>query len=90
MLQLAAMPVGYVLGGILADYVFEPAMAVGGNLNNTFSWLLGSGKGAGMALMFLFTGVSGTIICLSGYFSKNLRNLEEDIPDHNVEVAGNL
>lgn len=87
MLQLASMPIGYVLGGILADYVFEPAMAVGGSLTGVFSWLLGSGRGTGMALMFLFTGVSGTIICLSGFFNKYLRNLEEDIPDHDVEIA---
>lgn len=90
MFQLACMPVGYVLGGILADYVFEPAMAVGGSLHDTFSWLLGSGKGTGMALMFLFTGITGSMLCLCGYFNKNLRNLEKDIPDHDIDLEGSF
>jgi MFS family permease len=88
MLQMALMPIGYVLGGILADYVFEPAMAAGGSLNSALSWLLGSGKGSGMALMFVFTGIFGTLICMSGFISKSLRNLEKDIPDHEIEIAG--
>lgn len=90
MLQMAPMPVGFVLGGILADYVFEPAMAVGGSLNPTLSWLLGSGKGSGMALMFLFTGVCGTIVCLSGFFNKNLLNLETNVPDHNMKLSEDI
>lgn len=90
MLQLACMPLGFALGGVLADYVFEPAMAAGGSLHNTFSWLLGSGSGTGMALMFLFTGITGSLICLSGLFNRRLRNLERDIPDHDVDLSGNL
>jgi predicted MFS family arabinose efflux permease len=55
MVQVMSQPVGYLLGGLLADRVFEPAMAVGGPLAGALGWLVGTGPGAGMAAMFLGT-----------------------------------
>lgn len=81
MLQIGSMPMGYLLGGILADYIFEPAMSNGGALRNTLGWLVGTGKGSGMAAMFLATGILGIIISISGFFMKDLRDLEKDLPD---------
>jgi hypothetical protein len=43
-----------------------------------------------MALMFLFTGISGTAICLCGFFNRRLKNLEKDLPDHDVRVMGEV
>ena len=52
-IQYSTIPVGIVLGGWLADYVFEPFMASG----NGMAWLLGrivgDNAGSGMAAMFL-------------------------------------
>lgn len=78
MLQTAVMPVGFLLGGLLADRLFEPAMQVGGVLEPLFSPLVGSGPGAGMGVMFLFTGTFGCLLSLSGFLSPALRNLEND------------
>lgn len=82
MMKMGFMPLGYLFGGLLADYFFEPAMKIGGCMNETFSWIVGSGNGAGMALMFLINGILGFLLCVSSLLNKNVRNLEIDLPDH--------
>lgn len=68
-LQFATIPVGVLLGGTLADYVFEPLMAGDSALKQLLSALVGSGAGSGMAVMFLLTGAMGITVCVCGYFS---------------------
>lgn len=84
MLQLASMPLGYIAGGLLADYVFEPAMRSGGNLNSVLGWVFGSGAGSGMAVMFTINGVLGVLICIGGYFLRDVRYLEDNLPDYDM------
>ncbi len=80
-LQQVVAPLGYSAGGLLADFVFEPAMRPGGSLSHSLGGLVGVGPGAGMGLMFLGTWFLGTIFCLSGYLSAHVRNVEKDLPD---------
>ncbi|QVK17463.1 MFS transporter [Mycoplasmatota bacterium] len=77
MLSLSMMPIGFLLGGFLADYVFEPMFMK----QTVFTFLVGNNLGSGMGLMFLISGVLGTITCLSGYFIRSIRNVEGDLPD---------
>lgn len=86
MFQQATLPIGYLLAGPLADRVFEPAMAVGGSLSDVFGWLVGTGPGAGMGLMFACTSILGMAMSLSGYLFRSVRNVEMDLPDHTVEA----
>lgn len=86
MLQQATMPLGYLLAGPLADHLFEPAMASGGSLANTFGWLVGTGPGAGIGLMFLCTSLLGMAMSLSGYLFQAVRNVEADLPDYDDVV----
>ncbi|MCB8954473.1 MAG: MFS transporter [Ardenticatenales bacterium] len=72
--QLAAIP--------LADAILEPAMREGGSLANTFGWLVGTGPGAGTALIFVFGGLIAAAIGLSGYLVPAIRNAESILPDH--------
>ncbi len=81
-----AMPIGYLLAGPLADKLLEPAMRPGGTLATLFGGLLGTGPGAGMAFMFLCTSIAGTVICLSGYLFRNVREVESDLPDHVIDA----
>ncbi len=81
-----AMPIGYLVAGPLADKLLEPAMRPGGALAAVFGGLLGTGPGAGMAFMFMCTSIAGTIICLSGYLFRNVREVESDLPDHIVDA----
>jgi predicted MFS family arabinose efflux permease len=83
----AVGPIAMLLGGPLADAVFEPAMAEGGSLAATFGWLVGTGPGAGMGLMFVLFGGLGMLISLSGYVVPLVRRVEEILPDHDYDPA---
>jgi MFS transporter, DHA3 family, macrolide efflux protein len=87
MLQTATIPVGGLLAGPLADHLFEPAMAANGRLAPLFGWLVGTGPGAGMALMFAGTALLGAGMSLSGYLFPAVRHVEEDLPDHDAAPA---
>ncbi len=83
-LRNAATPLAYLIAGPLADQVFEPAMQPGGSLAGMFGGLVGTGPGAGMGLMFVITAVLGMGICLLGYAIPAIRNVEDDLPDHDA------
>lgn len=75
-IRMSMMPLGYLVGGLLADRVFEPAMAVNGALAPLLGGLVGVGPGAGMAAMFLVTAIGGTVMSLAGYLSRDVRTVE--------------
>jgi len=61
-LQFFTIPVGYYLGGMLTDKVFEPFMQdKSGTLLNT---LFGSSKGSGAAMLFAVLGFAGMAVCV--------------------------
>jgi Flp pilus assembly protein TadB len=69
------------LGGPLADYVFEPLLAPGGALASTVGQVIGTGPGRGVALMLIALGVLLLLIVLTGWRSRRVRRVEEEIPD---------
>lgn len=75
-LQFFTIPVGYLLGGWLVDRVCEPLMA-GLPANGFLIRLLGSGKGSGAALLFLFIAAAGVLVCLIFRRDRRLWALEE-------------
>lgn len=77
--QFSAAPVGILLGGFLAEYVFEPFMNTNGALPDLLHLLVGDGTGSGMAVMFLITGVSGFVICCLSAGNKDIRALNTNI-----------
>lgn len=86
MIAQIGAPVAMLLSGPLADSVFEPAMMPGGSWASIFGWLVGNGPGAGMSLMFVIAGVLGMLVGFGGYMVPLVRNVEEALPDHTVEV----
>lgn len=64
-LQFFTIPVGYLLGGLLVDRVFEPLMA--GQSDSLLTVLFGSGKGSGAAFLFFVLGLSGVAVCIIFY-----------------------
>lgn len=76
-MQYCTIPLGYLLGGILADYIFEPFMAGSSVMKHVFMPIVGDGNGSGIALMFIFTGITGMIISLFGLMNKEIRALDE-------------
>lgn len=77
----AAMPVGYLLAGPLADYVFEPALMPGGLLADTVGELIGVGKGRGHGFMFVVLGIAMVVAAAIGYSIRAIRRADTDLPD---------
>lgn len=75
--QYSTIPFGILLGGFLADYVFEPFMAAGSSPALGLEKLVGSGVGSGMAVMFLCTGICGFTVSITSLFGKEIRKLNE-------------
>jgi DHA3 family macrolide efflux protein-like MFS transporter len=84
--QISA-PVAMLLAGPMADHLFEPAMAASGPLTDIFGGLVGTGPGAGMALMFVITGILGMLVGLGGYTFRAVRNAEDILRDHDAGEA---
>lgn len=80
----ATAPMALLMAGPLADLVFEPALQPDGNLAGTFGWLVGTGPGAGMGLMFVISGLLSALIGLSGYAFRAVRDVENILPDHDA------
>jgi hypothetical protein len=80
-------PLGMLIGGPLADRVFEPAMQAGGSLAPLFGALVGVGPGAGMGLILVFVGLLGTTAGIIGYAIPAIRNAESIMPDHDAAVT---
>jgi len=80
-------PISMLIGGLLADRVFEPAMMPGGSLAPSFGRLVGTGPGAGMSLIFVITGILGMLVGLGGYAFGEIRNVETILPDHVTQVG---
>lgn len=87
MIAQITVPAAMLIAGPLADYVFEPGLLPGGALVGVFGGLVGTGVGAGMSLMLLLSGVLGIFAGLGGYAFRAVRNAEDILPDHGVEIA---
>lgn len=72
-----------ILGGLLADYLVEPAMLSGGWLAKIFGWMVGTRPGSGMALIMIVFGLGTFLTMLTGYLIPRIRNIEDLLPDHN-------
>jgi MFS family permease len=80
-LSQALIPFTPLLAGLFGDRIFEPAMQPGGSLAEIFGSLVGTGPGAGFALLILICGIGGTLIGLSGFLVKEIRQLDKELPD---------
>ena len=82
-LQNCTIPLGLFLGGVLADYVFEPFMATPSSLQGMLRTFFGSGKGAGIAVMFFCVGILGTVISLTRIKKPVYKGLETEMRGEN-------
>jgi hypothetical protein len=80
-------PISPLIAGPLADFVLEPGMREGGGLTGAFGWLVGTGPGAGMALLIIVTGLLAMTVGVSGYLFPAVRNAEDILPDHDAAPA---
>ena len=76
-IQYCTIPFGILLGGYLADYVFEPFMRSDAGIVSYLEILVGCGTGSGMAVMFLCTGVCGFAMSILSLHSKKIQKLND-------------
>lgn len=74
-LQFSTIPIGILLGGFLADYLFEPLMLTNNAVTAPLHILVGTGNGSGMAVMFLCTGILGCLFSFISYRQKEIQKL---------------
>lgn len=76
MITQSLAPLGYLVGAVLADYVFEPFMQRAGRLQEICIRFVGSGRGSGMGLMFVIAGAAGIVIVLLLRNNRYMRELD--------------
>jgi len=79
-------PLGTLIAGPLAEYFFEPAMMHDGYLAPVFGNITGTGPGAGMSLLLIFTGILMLILTPLGLSIPFIRDAETILPDFEVAV----
>ncbi|HEY9813901.1 MAG TPA: MFS transporter [Candidatus Sericytochromatia bacterium] len=80
-IMLITSAIAPLIAGFLADKVLEPAMMRDGNLANIFGSIFGTGRGAGITLLYVLTSICLLLVGLGGYTFKNLREVESNLPD---------
>ncbi|HCK64626.1 MAG TPA: MFS transporter [Anaerolineae bacterium] len=75
-------PISPIIAGTLADFVLEPQMRIDSPLSQTFGWLVGTGEGAGMALIIFFCGLLSVLVGVAGYFVPAISKADTLLPDH--------
>lgn len=76
-----AIPLGYLVGGPLSDYVFEPLMATDGVLASTVGAVIGVGPGRGIGLIFMVLGGLHGLLALVASRYSPLVKVETLLPD---------
>ena len=82
-LQNFTIPIALLLGGLLADTVFEPFMQADSPVQRILSGCFGTGKGAGIGLMFFIVGIAGMVIS----FSRLRKPVYRELDGNETETA---
>lgn len=72
----AALILGFLGAGPLADHVFEPLMADQGFLASSVGALIGTGKGRGIGLLFILMGMAGLLGVAATALLSSVRGLD--------------
>lgn len=80
-------PLARLLAIPLADRWLGPAMLDGGALAPSFGWLVGTGPGAGLSLIYIGTGILAALVALFAYGVPAVRDVESRLPDHDAAPA---
>lgn len=87
-LQNFTIPPALLLGGLLADAVLEPFMMTDSPAQQALSGLFGTGKGAGIGLMFFIIGIAGMLISFTRLRKPVYRELDRTETDA-LQTKGN-
>ena len=82
-LQFFTIPIGFLLGGLFVDKVFEPLMAAQ-PANSLLVSLFGENKGSGAAMLFFIIGIVGVLICLIFNLKLQKYKWSENVTTHSA------
>lgn len=80
-LAAAFFPLGQILSGPLADYLFEPLLRDGGALVDNVGVIIGVGPGRGIGLMLITLGVFNFFVTVAAFLYPRIRHIETELPD---------
>jgi DHA3 family macrolide efflux protein-like MFS transporter len=81
LIAMLVSPLARLAAGPLADRVLEPAMVTGSGAARALGWLVGSGPGAGIGLLYVVCGCLAALTALSAYLVPAVRNVEDTPAD---------
>ncbi|WP_293017300.1 MULTISPECIES: hypothetical protein [unclassified Moorena] len=81
MVARSCIPLAALIAGPLDELVFEPLMAVNGQLANSLGKIIGTGTGRGIDLIFIVVGILIVMITIGAYQYPRLRFIEDELPD---------
>jgi MFS family permease len=84
MIGLVITAFSALIAGPLVDRIFEPAMQSGGSLAGVFGAIVGTGSGAGIALLYTFTALCTMLVGIGGYAFRTLRDVEVLLGDREI------
>ena len=76
-------PFTLIWAGQIASFL-GTGMNLGGALSPTFGWLVGTGDGAGVALLYVAVGAATFLTSVAGYAVGSIRDVESEIPDQDA------
>jgi MFS transporter, DHA3 family, macrolide efflux protein len=79
-------PLATLMVGPLADFIMEPALQPGGSLTGSLGRLVGVGPGSGMSVIIIFSGLCVVFVVLAGFSFREIRDVEDILPDHKAET----
>lgn len=82
---MSVTTLAYLIAGPLADYVFEPMLAVDGPLESSLGQLIGVGPGRGIGLLLIVAGLLSIAVAVAGSLYPHLWQLETELPDVVIE-----
>lgn len=77
----STLPTGFLLAGLLADYVFNPLLTPTGPLASSLGVFFGVGPQRGISLLLVVVGIFTILATLVGLSSSRLRLLDSSAPD---------
>lgn len=85
-IAMSASIVAPLLSAPLTDYVFKPAMSIGGVLAPVLGPIFGVGASRGIGVVFSLVGLLTLVATLIALSVKQLMHVEQDLPDHDVAL----
>ena len=81
MVSLALLPLAALIGGLLANSAFEPALLANGHWAHAIGDWFGTGKGRGTGFLFFVVGIGAVVVSVLALLDRRIYRLESEVED---------